>query len=60
MKVNLEDFSWAIVYTTPYEDESVVALFQSKANALSVCKDWSKDMQDDEALEVRRISDVDC
>lgn len=60
MKVNLEDFPWCIVYSTPYDDEVVIALFQSEDNALRVCKEWSKDAADDEGLDVRRISDVDC
>ena len=59
MKVNLEDFPWCIVYSTPYGDEVAIALFQSKDNALRVCKEWSKDTQDDEDLEVRRVSDED-
>lgn len=60
MKVNLEDLPWGIVYSTPYDDDVVIALFQSKGNALSVCEEWSKNVGEDEGVEVRRISDVDC
>ena len=53
-----EHFPWCIMYRTPYDDGTVVALFSSESNAQNTVALWRKGLQFEEDLEVKQTSKV--